>query len=202
SSGPKYLRKVVLAIALSKGTTSALPRKPTWWLSPVAGSQSTMPRAHCGSRLRFAGNDVPPIIQMAWPSQWNQTGDSRGPCSELWARWAYSGRDRNSSRSKTGRLPAETLLSTIFIWHSPAGRVRHFGLDGLPAAERLSSLAGLAGRNVMSRKNVTLARSNAALLFGLLEYVVQNTSQLDASRDFGSYRSPRFLRISLACSFP
>src|SRR5262249_39707498 len=100
SSGPKYLRKMARAIARSNGSTSAWPRIPTWWLNPVAGSQSTMPRAHRGSRFRLAGNDVPPMIQTAWPSQWNQTGDSRGPWSELWARWAYNGRDRNSSRSK------------------------------------------------------------------------------------------------------
>src|SRR5262249_55026997 len=50
--------------------------------------------------------------------------DSRGPWSELWARWAYNGRDKNSSRSKTTRSPAETLLSTIFMPHTPASRVR------------------------------------------------------------------------------
>src|SRR5262245_3024834 len=106
---------MALAIARSNGSTSALPRIPTWWLSPVAGFQSTMPRAQRGSRLRFAGNDVPPMIQTAWPSQWNQTGDSRGPWSEVWAKWAYNGRDRNSSRSKMAWPPAETLFSTIFI---------------------------------------------------------------------------------------
>src|SRR5206468_10163893 len=136
---PKYLRKMVLAVARSNGSTSAAPRMPTWWLNPVAGFQSTMPRAQRGSRLRLAGNDVPPMIQTAWPSQWNQTGDSRGPWSELWARWAYNGRDRNSSRSKTARSPAETLLSTMFIAHSPGGdagtldrrgRRRHTGPGG------------------------------------------------------------------------
>src|SRR5262245_49463616 len=112
---------MVRAIARSNGSTSALPRVPTWWLNPVGGSQSTMPRAHRGSRLRFAGNDVPPMIQTPWPSHWNQTGDSRGPWSELWARWAYNGRVRNSSRSKTPRSPAETLCSTMFIPLTPAG---------------------------------------------------------------------------------
>ena len=55
------------------------------------------------------------MIQRAWPSQWNQTGDSRGPWPESWARWAYNGRDRNSSRSKISRSPAVTLRSTIRI---------------------------------------------------------------------------------------
>jgi hypothetical protein len=55
------------------------------------------------------------MIQRARPSQWNQTGESRGPRPESWARWAYDGRERNSSRSKISRSPADTFLSTILI---------------------------------------------------------------------------------------
>ena len=91
-------------------------------LRPVVGSQSTIPRAQRGSRFRFAGNEAPPMIQMASPSQSNQTGDSRGPSSELWARWAYKGRDRNSANSKMSQFPAETFCSTIFILKCSIGR--------------------------------------------------------------------------------
>src|SRR5262245_42704857 len=103
-------------MSASNGSTSARPRMPTCWLRPL---QSTMPSAQRGSRLRLAGKDVPPMIQKPIPSQWNQTGDSRGPCSELWARCAYRGLDKNSLRSKSGRSPAETLCSTIFIRNPP-----------------------------------------------------------------------------------
>ena len=90
--------------------------EPDVLASPDAGSQSTMPIAQRGSRLRFSGKDVPPMIQSAWPSQWNQTGDpaalsrSRGPGGRT------SGRERNSSRSKISRSPADTFLSTILIY--------------------------------------------------------------------------------------
>src|SRR3954447_8111243 len=98
-----------------------------------------MPTAQRGSRLRFAGNDEPPMIQMAWPSQWYHTGDSRGPCSELCARWAYNGLDKNSSRSKTSRSQADTLFSMILI-----------AAPCVPAADAQVRLGGASG-SVISR---------------------------------------------------
>lgn len=53
------------------------------------------------------------MAHSAWSFHKNQIGDSRGPCSELVARWANNGLLRNSSSSKGSRSPLVTFCSTI-----------------------------------------------------------------------------------------
>src|ERR1044071_4761178 len=80
------------------------------------------------------------MIQSAPSSQRNQTGDSRGPCSDAVARCAKSGRERMSARSL--RAPSSSrskwlpVSRTIFISARPAALPRLRGHERQLAADK------------------------------------------------------------------
>lgn len=99
----------------SNGCLVATPRIPTCWTRPVRGSASTMLIAQCGLssiRLGIECQDGLTANQTARSSQRNHTGEARGWPPSTVARWANSGRARNSS-SGTSSVFSPTFMTRV-----------------------------------------------------------------------------------------